>query len=104
VADGPSLLLTLKSALRDEPDPPNGLPWLFRVDAKTQILNARRYIATCGGGPECYAVAGSVCLRHLAGSERPLRDPDRVKRAKQCPHPDWNDWRAKRGWDRVDGG
>jgi hypothetical protein len=100
VAGGPSLLRTLESALRDEPDPPQGLPWLFRVDGKTQILNARRYILTCGGGPECYPVAGSICLHHLAGSDRVSPDPDTAKRAKQGPHADWNNWQAKGGWDR----
>jgi hypothetical protein len=84
VADGAGLVRTLKSARRDEPEAPNGLPWLFRVDAKVQILNARRYISGCGGGPECYSVAGSICLHHLAGFERPLRhtyDPSRDKPA-----------------------
>ena len=83
VADAPGLLLTFESALRDEPDPPNGLPWLFRVDAKTQILNARRYIADCGGGRECYTVAGSVCLRRLAGTSRD-RDKDLGRRIRQA--------------------
>src|SRR5919202_366101 len=101
LADAPGLLRTLESARADEPDAPNGLPWLFRVDARVQVLNARRYIATCGGGPECYPVGGSVCLHHLGGVERALRHRDEVRRAKQGPHPDWNEWQAKRrgGWD-----
>ena len=56
----------------------------FRVDAQVQILNARRYLATCGGGPECYSVAGSVCLSHIAGFRPSLRrtyDPRRDKPA-----------------------
>ena len=84
VADGAGLMRTLESARRDEPDASQGLPWLFRVDGKVQILNARRYIATCGGGPECYSVAGSICLHHATGFERPLRrtyDPRRDKPA-----------------------
>jgi hypothetical protein len=82
VVDGPGLARTLESALRDEPDARHGLPLLFRVDAAVQILNARRYLGHCGGGPECYRVAGRVCLQHLLGVERPLRrtyDPARDK-------------------------
>jgi hypothetical protein len=92
VADGPGLVRTLESARRDEPDAPHALPWLFRVDAKLQILNARRYIATCGGGPECYSVAGSVCLHHLTGLERSLQrthDPRRDKPAARPDRPGW---------------
>jgi hypothetical protein len=88
VADGPGLLRTWEAARRDEPDAPQSLPWLFRVDAKVQILNARRYLATCGGGPECYSVAGSVCLNHLAGFGPSLRRTYDPRRDKPAPRPD----------------
>jgi hypothetical protein len=88
VSDGPGLARTLESARRDEPEAPNALPWLFRVDARLQILNARRYIADCGGGPECYSVAGSICLHHLAGSDRTLRHTYDPRRDKPAARPD----------------
>jgi len=88
VADGPGLMRTLESARGDEPAAPNGLPWLFRVDARVYVLNARRYIATCGGGPECYSVAGSVCLHHLTGLERSLRRTYDPRRDKPAPRPE----------------
>jgi hypothetical protein len=88
VADGAGLLRTLESARRDEPDPSQGLPWLFRVDAKIQILNARRYIAACGGGPECYSVAGSICLQHVTGFEQPLQRTYDPRRDKPAFRPD----------------
>jgi hypothetical protein len=94
VADGPGLTRTLETARRDEPDAPHRLPWLFRVDAKVQILNARRYIATCGGGPECHSVAGCVCLHHLAGLERALRRTHDPGRDKPAARPDWPGWGA----------
>ncbi len=83
VADAAGLRRTLAAARQDEPDAPHGLPWVFRVDATVQVLNARRYVATCGGGAECHTVAGAVCLRHL-GSDRLDRrayDPRRDKPA-----------------------
>ena len=88
VADGPGLVRTLESALNDEPEAPNGLPSLFRVDARLHILNARRYIASCGGGPECYSVAGSVCLHHLVGSEPSLRRTYDPRRDRPASRPD----------------
>jgi hypothetical protein len=89
VADGPGLVRTLESARRDEPDAPSGLPWLFRVDARVRILNGRRYLGSCGGGPECYSVAGSVCLHHLLGFERPLRRTHDPRRDKPAARPEW---------------
>lgn len=92
VADAAGLLRTLECARRDEPDAPQALPWLFRVDAKVQILNARRYLATCGGGPECFSVPGTVCLHHLAGfqqSPRRTYDPRRDKPAARLDKSGW---------------
>jgi hypothetical protein len=84
VADAPGLARTLRLADRDEPEAPKALPWVFRVDHAVRVLNARRYLRDCGGGPECFPVAGRVCLRHLSGLETPLRhtyDPRRDKPA-----------------------
>jgi hypothetical protein len=88
VADAPGLLRTLRLAVRDEPDAPNGLPWVFRLDASLKILNARRYLRDCGGGPECYPMAGAVCLRHLSGVETPLRRTYDPRRDKPAVRPD----------------
>jgi len=76
------LARTLVAASKDEPYAPDGVPLLFRVDAATGVLNGRRYLATCGGGAECYPVPGLLCLRHLSGRARPERrtyDPRRDK-------------------------
>jgi hypothetical protein len=75
---------TLERADRDEPDAPNGLPWVFRVDAAVKILNGRRYLRQCGGGPECYPVPGLICLRHPCPADAPLRsnrDAGRIENA-----------------------
>jgi hypothetical protein len=89
VADAPGLLRTLRLAAGDEPDAPNGLPWVFRVDQAIKVLNARRYLHDCGGGPECFPLAGAICLRHLTGVEKSLRrthDPRRDKPAVPPSH------------------
>jgi len=89
VADAPGLMRTLRLAAQDEPDAPNGLPSVFRVDNTIGVLNARRYLRDCGGGPECYPVAGAVCLRHLPGLETPLRrtyDPRKDRPAVPPSH------------------
>src|SRR3954453_23112595 len=88
VADGAGLVGPLESPRRHDPDPSQALPWLFRVDARVQILNARRYIAACGGGPESYSVAGSVCLHHASGFERPLQRTYDRRRDKPEFRPD----------------
>jgi hypothetical protein len=88
VADAAGLLRTLRLADRDEPDAPKGLPWVFRVDHAVRILNARRYLRDCGGGPECFPVAGAVCLRHLSGPETALRRTYDPRRDKAAARPD----------------
>jgi hypothetical protein len=88
VADAPGLLRTLRLADRDEPEAPHGLPWLFRVDHAVKVLNARRYVRNCGGGPECYPVPGTVCLRHLEGPGKSLRRTYDPRRDKPAARPD----------------
>jgi hypothetical protein len=94
VADGPGLLRTLEAAQRDEPDAPHGLPWLFRVDARVKILNGRRYLATCGGGRECYSVAGTVCLHHVPGAGKTGQSRLTIRRPKLDDLPSRNDFRG----------
>jgi len=67
------LAVTLAAARRDEPDAPGGLPLLFRIDAAVGVLNARRYLADCGGGTQCHPSPGVRCLVHLDGSGGPAR-------------------------------
>lgn len=87
IADGSGLARTLAATQKDEPDAPHNLPWLFRVDTKAQVLNARRYVATCGGGAECHTVAGAVCLKHLGSDRLDRRAYDR-RRDKPASRPD----------------
>jgi len=100
VAEGAGLQRTLRAAHQDEPDAPSGLPWLFRVDAKIQILNARRYIATCGGALECHVVPGAVCLEHV-GSDRLDRrafDPRRQRLSIRAERKATRPARPRGGW------
>ena len=72
-AGAADLARTLAAARRDEPDAASGLPLLFRVDAAVGILNARRYLADCGGGGQCHPSPGVQCLVHLDGPGSPTR-------------------------------
>lgn len=80
---GAGLAVTLAAARREEPDAPGGLPLLFRVDAAVGVLNARRYLADCGGGTQCHPSPGVQCLVHLDGPGRPARG--RVKGGATAP-------------------
>ena len=65
---------TLKLAQADEGLPADQLPLLFRVDRDLDIPGGRRYLADCGGRGQCYGMTGSVCVQHLDGAGRGLRD------------------------------
>jgi hypothetical protein len=90
VAGGPDLARTLAAARRDEPDAPDRVPSLFRVDSVVGVLNGRRYLPGCGGGAQCHPVGGMVCLLHLAGADGLVRGS--------------HDLRARRGVPSVDDG
>ncbi len=71
VGNAEGLDRTLQLALRDrDDDAVDGVPFLFAVDRRVAVLNGRRYLGTCGGGVECYPVAGAVCLVHLTARPR----------------------------------
>ncbi|WP_127504110.1 hypothetical protein [Actinoplanes solisilvae] len=74
---------TLRLARQDENCGPGALPLLFRVDQQLAIPGGHRYLADCGGRGVCHDLPGTLCLMHLTGTGRLVRNRGR----KETPPP-----------------
>jgi hypothetical protein len=68
------LASTFALACEDEKDARYGLPVLFRLDQELGAEGGHRYLADCGGRGECFGVRETLCLQHLSGVGRAIRD------------------------------
>jgi hypothetical protein len=90
------LLAALQLARQDEGCGPQQLPLLFRVDQELAVDGGHRYLADCGGRGQCYGIEGTLCLQHLSGAGKPLRQGRRRRPDIELPGPA-DDWSREMG-------
>ncbi|MBM2623188.1 hypothetical protein JIG36_47600 [Actinoplanes sp. LDG1-06] len=72
-----ALAETFRLAREDENCAPDALPLLFRIDQQLSIPGGHRYLADCGGRGVCHDLPGALCLMHVRGPGRLLRNRPR---------------------------